>query len=91
MRAEQHLEASFRIVLKEMDLSWPDKAVIEPSKDAKYGDLASNLALVLAKVAGVPPRELAGRMGEALTRVDTSLAAVEVAGPGFLNVTFKPD
>lgn len=91
MRAEQHLEASFRIVLNEMDLSWPEKAVIEPSKNAEHGDLASNLALVLAKIAGVPPRDLAGRMAESLRRVDASLAAVEVAGPGFLNVTFKPD
>lgn len=49
MRAEQHLEASFRAVLKNMNLPWPDKAVIEPSKDPKHGDLASNLALVSAK------------------------------------------
>lgn len=48
MRAEQHLEASFRAVLKNMNLPWPDKAVIEPSKDPKHGDLASNLALVSA-------------------------------------------
>lgn len=41
MRAEQHLEASFRAVLKNMNLPWPDKAVIEPSKDPKHGDLAS--------------------------------------------------
>ena len=37
MRAEQHLEASFRAVLKNMNLPWPDKAVIEPSKDPKHG------------------------------------------------------
>ena len=51
MRAEQHLEASFRAVLKNMNLPWPDKAVIEPSKDPKHGDLASNLALVSANAA----------------------------------------
>ena len=90
MRAEQHLEASFRAVLNDMNLPWPDKAVIEPSKDPKHGDLASNLALVLAKGAGMPPRELAGRMAEALRAVDPSLQSVEVAGPGFLNVTFSP-
>ena len=61
MRAEQHLEASFRAVLKNMNLPWPDKAVIEPSKDPKHGDLASNLALVSAKAAGMPPRELAAK------------------------------
>ena len=91
MRAEQHLEASFRAVLKDMNLPWPDKAVIEPSKDPKHGDLASNIALVSAKAAGMPPRELAAKMAEALRLQDASLAAVEVAGPGFLNVTFSPD
>ena len=91
MRAEQHLEASFRAVLNDMQLPWPDKAVIEPSKDPKHGDLASNLALVSAKAAGMPPRELAAKMAEALRARDTSLACVEVAGPGFLNVTFSPD
>ena len=90
MRAEQHLEASFRAVLKNMNLPWPDKAVIEPSKDPKHGDLASNLALVSAKAAGMPPRELAAKMAEALRNEDASLASVEVAGPGFLNVTFSP-
>ena len=91
MRAEQHLEASFRAELKNMSLPWPDKAVIEPSKDPKHGDLASNLALVSAKAAGMPPRELAAKMAEALRNEDTSLASVEVAGPGFLNVTFSPE
>ena len=91
MRAEQHLEASFRAVLKNMNLPWPDKAVIKPSKDPKHGDLASNLALVSAKAAGMPPRELAAKMAEALRNEDASLASVEVAGPGFLNVTFSPE
>ena len=90
MRAEQHLEASFRAVLNDMPLSWPEKAVIEPSKDPKHGDLASNLALVLAREARMPPRELASRMAEKLREIDSSLESVEVAGPGFLNVTFSP-
>ena len=37
MRAEQHLEASFRAVLKNMNLPWPDKAVIEPSQARRSG------------------------------------------------------
>lgn len=39
----------------------------------------------------MPPRELAAKMAEALRNEDTSLASVEVAGPGFLNVTFSPE
>lgn len=91
MRAEQHLAASFRKILEEMNLPWPDKAVIEPSKESKHGDLASNLALVLAKKSGLPPKELAERMAESLRKLDPSLTQVEVAGPGFLNITFHPD
>lgn len=90
MRAEQHLEASFKCLLQEMSLSWPAKAVIELPREAKHGDLATNLALVLSREAGVPPRELASRLAEGLGRSDPDLASVEVAGPGFLNVTFKP-
>lgn len=89
MRAEQHLEASFRAVLNDMQLPWPEKAVIEPSKDPKHGDLASNLALVLAREAKMSPRDLASQMAEKLRQIDPSLATVEVAGPGFLNVTFS--
>lgn len=74
-----------------MNLPWPDKAVIEPSKDPKHGDLASNLALVSAKAAGMPPRELTTKMTEALRNEDVFLASAEVAGPGFLNVTFGPE
>ncbi len=90
MRAEQHLRASFTTVLHDMQLSWPEKAVIESSKDPKHGDLASNLALVLAKNAGMPPRELAARIAKKLPLLDVSIASVDVAGPGFLNVTFCP-
>lgn len=90
MRAERHLEASLRAVLSEMGLSWPEKAVIESPRDARHGDLASNVALVLARQAGMPPRELAARVAEALWKADPLLQAVDVAGPGFLNVTFSP-
>ncbi len=90
MRAEQHLEASFRRLLEEMSLPWPAKAVIEPPRDAKHGDLATNLGLVSAKESGLPPRELAGRLAEGLLRIDPEVARAEVAGPGFVNVTFRP-
>ena len=83
MRAEQHLEASFRAVLKNMNLPWPDKAVIEPSKDPKHGDLASNLALVSAKAAGMPPRELAAKMAEALRNEDAPWPPLKWLAPAF--------
>ena len=45
---------------------------------------------MLAKQAGRPPRELAGNLADALRRADARFQSVDVAGPGFLNVTFSP-
>lgn len=57
----------------------------EPPRDAGHGDMATNAALVLARAAGAKPRDLAGKIAESLRRLD-SVAAVEVAGPGFINI-----
>ena len=60
------------------------------TKDKAHGDLASNLALVLAKTAGRPPRELARQITEHLPK-DPRIARVEIAGPGFINFYLAPD
>ena len=90
MRALLHLKQTLQAVLADMELSWPEKAVIEPPRDPKHGDLAANLALVLGKQAQMPPCQLAEKLAEALRAKDPSLENIEVAGPGFLNVTFSP-
>ncbi len=90
MRAEQHLETALRAVVQACGFSWPEKTVIEPPKDPKHGDLAVNLALVLAKEARMSPRDLAVRLADALREALPTLENIEVAGPGFLNVTFSP-
>jgi arginyl-tRNA synthetase len=52
-----------------------------------FGDYSTNAALLLAPVAGVPPREMAERLGEELAeRLGEQLDRYEVAGPGFLNL-----
>ncbi|MCH7931398.1 MAG: arginine--tRNA ligase [Proteobacteria bacterium] len=58
---------------------------VEPPRDPAHGDLASNAALALARNAGMEPREIAGRIAERLGRHE-AVAAVEVAGPGFINL-----
>ncbi len=90
MRAERYLEASLKAAISVMELSWPEKVVIESPRDTKHGDLASNIAMVLARQAGRPSRELAGQIADFLRRSDACFDSVEVAGPGFLNVTFSP-
>jgi arginyl-tRNA synthetase len=59
---------------------------LEPPKDASHGDLATNAAMVLAKAAGRKPRELAERIAPLLAS-DPFIDKVEIAGPGFINLT----
>jgi len=65
------------------------RIVVEPPREAAHGDMATNAAMVLAKDAGTKPRELAQAIAEKL-RADPLMAKVEVAGPGFINLTLKP-
>lgn len=81
---------TFQDILQDLGLPWPDKAVIEPPKDPRHGDLATNFALALTKQAGMPPRALAERMAAALSGKLGHLLTVDIAGPGFLNITFSP-
>ena len=62
-----------------------DKLAVEPPRDTTHGDLACNAAMVLAKPAGVKPRDLAEKIAERLRAVD-SINTVDIAGPGFLNL-----
>jgi arginyl-tRNA synthetase len=62
---------------------------LEPPKDASHGDLATNAAMVLAKAAGKKPRELAERIVPLLAS-DAFIDEVEIAGPGFINLTLAP-
>lgn len=57
---------------------------IERTRDASHGDFASNVALMLAKPAGMNPRALAERLVGALPDAP-EVEKVEIAGPGFIN------
>jgi arginyl-tRNA synthetase len=57
---------------------------VENTKDKTHGDFASNIAMMLAKPAGLKPRELAEQLIAALP-ADAQISKVEIAGPGFLN------
>ncbi|WP_397541492.1 arginine--tRNA ligase [Roseovarius salis] len=58
---------------------------VEPPRDPAHGDMATNAAMVLAKPAGMKPRDIAGLLADRLAR-DARIASAEVAGPGFLNL-----
>lgn len=63
--------------------------VVEPPRDLAHGDLATNVAMTLSKAAGKPPRLLAELLKPELEQL-TGVLAVEVAGPGFINIKLKP-
>jgi arginyl-tRNA synthetase len=64
----------------------PEDVVVERPKNRAHGDYATNIAMRLAKTAGIPPRAVAEALAEEL-RAQPSIAGVDVAGPGFLNIT----
>ncbi|MEL0114114.1 MAG: arginine--tRNA ligase, partial [Rickettsiales bacterium] len=61
---------------------------VEPPREAEHGDLATNAAMVLAKQAGLKPRDLAEHIAEKL-RADAQVTGVEIAGPGFINIRLE--
>jgi len=63
----------------------PATVAVERPKVKEHGDYATNIALVLAKTAGRPPREVAEVVASRLRGLE-GLASVDVAGPGFLNL-----
>ncbi len=57
---------------------------IDNTKDKAHGDLACNIAMVLAKKAGKPPRDLAAAILAAIP-ANNLIAKADIAGPGFIN------
>jgi arginyl-tRNA synthetase len=63
----------------------PGSTTVERPRSPEHGDYASNLAMQVGKKAGQIPKELAAAIADELAKVD-GVDAVEVAGPGFLNI-----
>ena len=70
------------------DIAVPEFTVERP-KDRVHGDFSANAAMLLAKAAKTNPRALAQALVEALPP-DPAIAAVEIAGPGFVNFRLAP-
>lgn len=63
---------------------------VEPPRDPRHGDYAANLALVLARTLGRPPREVGAAVLRHLDPPSDLLRGAEMAGPGFLNLSLAP-
>ncbi|MEV8614465.1 arginine--tRNA ligase [Amycolatopsis sp. NPDC051373] len=68
----------------------PEQVTIERPRNPDHGDYATNLALQVAKKAGLKPREFAEALAEVVAAAD-GVDAAEVAGPGFLNFRLAAD
>ncbi|RJS46882.1 arginine--tRNA ligase [Nocardioides cavernaquae] len=66
----------------------PTTVTVERPRQKGHGDYATNVALQLSKKAGMNPREFAGLLAAGL-EASAGIAAVEIAGPGFLNITVE--
>ncbi|MBX6368932.1 MAG: arginine--tRNA ligase [Rhodospirillales bacterium] len=78
---DEVLKALAGLVPPELDLS---RVAVEPPRDAAHGDMSTNAAMVLAKGAGMKPRELAERLAQRLL-AHPDVTECSVAGPGFIN------
>jgi arginyl-tRNA synthetase len=93
---KSHLEGLLRDALDravaagELRLGRPPVFAIEVPSDPAFGDLASNVAMILAREAGRPPRALAEIILRHVRDTEGWLAGTEIAGPGFINFRLSP-
>ncbi len=65
------------------------RIVVEPPRDRSHGDWATNAAMVMAKEVGQKPSSIAASTADSL-RQNEMVQKVEIAGPGFINLSLKP-
>ena len=78
--------------LRDVEGQAPDltRVTVEPPRDPAHGDVASNVAMVLAKPLRAKPRDVAQSIADRLAAHEV-VADISVAGPGFVNITFEPN
>ncbi len=72
----------------DLTVAVPVEVRVERPRSREHGDWSTNVAMQLAKAAGIAPRELAAALSQRLAQVE-GISAVDVAGPGFLNITLE--
>lgn len=90
-RLKEIVDDCFRAGVRENQWSdaAADKYTVEVPKHENQGDFSTNIALVLAGIEKKNPREIAAQVVERLKNVQELIERVEIAGPGFVNVTIK--
>src|SRR5437773_7071153 len=89
MRLTETLTDGLRAALAKAGLPTLDECAWEIPRQSEHGDYATNAAMVLARAARRPPRQIAELIVQHFPRL-TEVERLEVAGPGFLNVFLSP-
>lgn len=93
-QVQQDVLAALTAALENLSPGSGTKARFETPKVASHGDWAVTAAMQLAKPLGRNPRELGEQLRESLLASDAGqrwVSAIEIAGPGFLNLRLKPE
>ncbi len=88
MRA--HVLAALRLIVPDLPDEVAAKVEVTPAREASYGDMATNAALVASKAARRKPADIAAALVGALGALP-EVAAAEAAGPGFVNLRLAPE
>jgi arginyl-tRNA synthetase len=83
---KEYLSEQFRLALKSLNYTLETPVQFEKPKFEAHGDLSTNVAMLLAKSTGKNPRAIAGELVAHLKLDPAKVAAVEIAGPGFINI-----
>ncbi|WP_343931197.1 arginine--tRNA ligase [Tsukamurella strandjordii] len=86
-----HATATTVLTERGLDVSvLPERVTVERPRNPEHGDYSTNLAMQVAKKAGVNPRDLATWLAEALSSAN-GIDEATIAGPGFLNIRLAAD
>ena len=85
-----HVVAALLAAYPDLPPAVAERVEVTPARDPAHGDMATNAALVAARVVRQPPAQVAAALLPALARVP-EIAAAELAGPGFVNIRLRPE
>jgi arginyl-tRNA synthetase len=85
---KSYLRSALADALKKAGYDAPASISVDRPRQDGHGDLTTNCAMILAKAAGKKPRALAEEIVALLPRDPELIAGIEIAGPGFINISF---
>lgn len=90
MKAKNYIFEKLTALMASKGFELPAKTTIEAPKSEQHGDMATNISMVMPKEKGQNPRALAEGIKADLLAACPEIESIDIAGPGFINFTFKP-